>query len=69
MCVQLDNYLKDLEKVEGLGAIQDFANKLEVNRVTLWRFRTGRRIPSKDNRKKIKRLTCNLVRPEHFIGE
>lgn len=66
MCKELDDYLNELEKIEGHGAITAFAGKLGVNRTNLWRFRKGKRKPSKEKRAVILRLTFNIVKPEHF---
>lgn len=68
MCKELDLYLDELERTQGRGAISSFARKIPISRVTLWRYRTGKQKPDEDIRKKIKRLTYNLVKPEHFTG-
>ena len=66
MCKELDEYLKKVEKVKGLGAVTEFAGKVGVSRVNLWRYRTGKLKPSAARRKVIKRLTMNEVLPENF---
>lgn len=66
MCKELDEYLKRLEEAKGRGAISEFADKMGVKRLALWRYRTGKIKPTTDNRLKIKRLTQNEVLPEHF---
>jgi len=62
----LDRYLWNLQKNQGAGAIALFAGRLGIDRVTLWRFRKGKRKPCKATRLKIKRLTFGAVLPESF---
>ena len=63
---ELDKYLEELQKIEGIGAINAFAERLGINRTSLWRFRVGKQKPNKQMRNKIKRLTIGIVLPEHF---
>lgn len=66
MCEELDNYLTELEKIEGSGAISVFASRIPCSRQQLWRYRHGIQKPSAAKRRVIKRITCNVVIPEHF---
>ena len=66
MCKELDKYLIDLQKEKGMGAVQAFADKLGVTRITLWRYKNGKRKPCMKIRNKIKRYTLGKVLPEHF---
>lgn len=66
MCSELDSYLTELEKTQGMGAVSAFAAKIPCSRQQLWRYRHGIQKPTSVKRKIIKRLTYNIVRPEHF---
>lgn len=66
MCKELDDYLNELEKIEGHGAITAFAKKWGMNRTSLWRIRKGKRKPSQQKRQTLRALTFNIVKPEHF---
>jgi transcriptional regulator with XRE-family HTH domain len=67
MCIEFDRFLDDLQKRNGAGAIRDFARRLGVDRVTLWRIRKGVRKPGMRLRIRIERLTLKAVKREHFI--
>lgn len=66
MCLELHNYLAELEKTQGIGAVSDFAKKIPCSRQQLWRYRHGIQKPTLAKRKIIKGLTYNIVRPEYF---
>lgn len=59
--MKLDDYLKN-------NSPREFSKKADVDFSTVWYWRKGKKIPTKKNMDKIKKITAGLVCPEDFYN-
>ncbi len=60
--------LADWLELPDAPKVKDFARSIGVSRVTVFRFKTGRRIPGPEEMEKIHTETAGAVEPNDFFN-